>query len=139
MRRRVECTFNYTSVIYDSVTLRFPTKKRCSIYYSFSRAICLTLAEISARSLTSNAISCSYSSVKASNNQFTLHCFDFSILLDGTPVSISMGIGTTAKNTAPRRHSFDERILALNDTPFEVRTREIHPFDNYVRTTLFST
>jgi hypothetical protein len=32
-----------------------------------------------------------------------------------------MGLGKAAMNTAPRRHSFDERILSLNNTPFEVR------------------
>jgi hypothetical protein len=39
----------------------------------------------------------------------------------GTPITVTMGLGKAAMNTAPRRHSFDERILSLNNTPFEVR------------------
>ena len=37
---------------------------------------------------------------------------------------MSLELGKTAMSTTPRRHSFDDKMLALVDSPFEVRTRD---------------
>ena len=49
-----------------------------------------------------------------------------------------MGLSSTAINSTPRRHSFDEQILTLQDSPIEVRTivTDVLSFLTYISTVI---